>query len=1010
MYYKSLEDVQGVESENADGSIGVESVGQTDESRREFLKLMGASFAMLSLSACTKRPVERIFPYLKKPEETTAGVSNWYASTCGECDSKCGVLVRTREGRPLKLEGNPSHPVSQGGLCARGQASLLNLYDADRLRTPIERSRGKTNQVLSWDDVDQKVIAKLKEVKQSGGSVRILTGELSSPTTEKLVREFTRSFSNASHIVYEPLAPEEVQNAQELSYGTSVLPRYRFDKANLIVTFGADFLGAWNAPVEHSKGYGKNKKIGGMKFGAKDSSPSVVKLITFESMMSLTGTNAEKRIRVRSGDELKVALALAHELILTEGKSKYAFDSEVRSALSAFSPSSVSKETGVSVEDLKAVAKDLWANRGSSIVLGGGSLAKGASGNGLEVVVNLLNSALENEGSTVDGTLSPASTKSSFSALDKLIKEMSTGKVDVLLVYQLNPVYLFESLGFAEALSNVKFVATFATHMDETADKSDLALALSHHTETWGDSQPQKGVYAVQQPTIRPLHKTRGFEESLLVWFKYFGSLSVTSWLEYIKNNWKDMVHREYGVAASFPMFWESVLRDGFFDGVSARGERSLGSSRSRSFSTRSLRVAVQAAKNTESGVTLALYAPIGEYDGRHAHNVWLQELPDPVTKVTWDNYVMISQAHAKRLGVKQDDLVRVKVGSKSLELPAFIQPGMSDDSVAIALGYGRQGAGRSGSGIGKNGFALAQASEDGLILSGIVATVEKGSGKYPLATTQRHHSVEGRKIVREATLEEFKENPAAGNEEKEHLITLWPEHEYNTYRWGMAIDLASCTGCSACVIACQAENNVPTVGKKDVMMSREMHWLRIDRYYSGQVENPQTIHQPMLCQHCENAPCETVCPVLATMHNEEGLNQQVYNRCVGTRYCANNCPYKVRRFNWFTFSDKPEPGNLVYNPDISVRTRGIMEKCTFCMQRIRDAKDRAKDFDTRVKDGDLKTACQQSCPTDAIVFGDMNDKDSRVARLKEDPRGFRVLEELNVRPSITYLTKIRNS
>jgi molybdopterin-containing oxidoreductase family iron-sulfur binding subunit len=1004
-YWTSMADLEGKtgpQGEFLDSPLRDGNTEGTDgHSRREFIKIMGASLAMLGTSACTRRPVEKIVPYLKKPEDVMPGIANWYASTCGECDSGCGVLVKSREGRPVKFEGNPKHPTSQGALCARGQASVLNVYDPDRLRGPVEAGRKDAPTATTWDQLDSKVLAKIQSAK-SGGKIRLLTGEITGPSTNQLIKEFLAGLGGAKHVVYETLGAEEVAAAAETSYGSRVVPHYHFDKADMIVSFGADFLGTWLSPVEFNRGFAKKRKLG----VNGDNSKKMSKFVAFESVMTLTGTNADERFRLKSGDEAIAALALAHELIVGLGKSRFAGDSSVRAALAPYAAQTVAQQLGVPAEALRKTAAELWEHRGRGLVLGGGHGAKGDLGVTLEVAVNLLNSALENEGVTIDGTASPATDKSSYPEMLKLIADMKAGLVDVLLIYKSNPAYtLPKSLGFEEALKKVGLVVDFSMFFDETGRLSDVVAATPHHTEAWGDASPYAGLVSVQQPTISPIYQTRSFEDTLMTWarqLKFSGQIATQpNWHEYLKNHWKETLYREHGGSAlAFALFWEKALREGF---VGAPHE----GSRARSFQSSAMSHVTKPAST--SGIALVLYPKISLYDGRNANNGWLQEMPDPVTKITWDNYASLSPALAKSMSVSEGDVLRVRTDLTTLEIPAHIQPGMHDQTIAVAVGYGREKAGRVGDGIGVNVISYARPATRALAMSGLPCNPEKTGKTYSLAATQKHDSYEGRPVVREAELKEYVANPKAGNEESGENKSIWPEHEYPGYRWGMAIDMNSCTGCGACVVACQAENNVPTVGKQFVLTSREMHWLRIDRYYSGKAEQPEVVHQPMLCQHCENAPCETVCPVLATVHDHEGLNQQVYNRCVGTRYCANNCPYKVRRFNWFTFTDVPEPQNLQYNPDITVRTRGVMEKCTFCVQRIREGKDRAKDMGIKVKDGDVKSACQQTCPTDAIVFGDLNDKSSRVAKIAADPRGYHVLGELNTRPSITYLTKIRN-
>lgn len=973
--------------------------GLDSESRRDFLKLMGASFALMGTAACTRSPVEKIIPYVKKPEEVMPGIANWYASTCSECETGCGVLVKTRESRPIKFEGNPKHPTSQGGLCARGQASVLNLYDPDRLQGPLAPMRkGTATSAIGWDELDSKIVEKLRSAH---GKVRVLMGENSKPSTRKIIDEFCSTVGAGSPVVWEPQGLDEHLDGQSSAYGSRVAPHYHFDKADYVLSFGADFLGTWGNTVAYAKGFSRRKKLGSMAQAKK----APIRFVAIESSMNVTGANADTRYRVPSGSEVRAALAVAHELL---GHSRYAGDSSVRALLDAHSPAMVSKELGVDPSVFKKIAEELWAHRGASIVLGAGHSLKGSLGRALEVTVAFLNSMLENDGATIDGTAAVLPRRSSYAALAKLIGEMKAGAVDVLVIYGVNPAYaLPKSADFEAAASKVGTVVYLGSKMDETAHLADYVASTSHALESWGDGQAEAGVYSIQQPTIRPLYNTRPMEETLLVWGKKMGAswASAPTWHEFLKANWKETVYREHGGAAPFVLFWESVLREGLVD---AR----KGGAKARSFNTSSLRSVADAmakAGVTGSELRLVVHPRVGLYDGRNANNGWLQELPDPVSKTTWDNHASFSVATAKKLSLREGDTVRLKTASGEIDLPAHIQPGLHDNTVMVAPGYGQSGAGRVADGVGVNAYRLASASADGFEASSVKVAVQKTGSKAEIAMTQLHHRMEGRPILKEALYEEYEKSPDAGNEKEGKLTTLWPKYNYPGYRWAMAIDLNSCTGCSACVIGCQAENNIPVVGKKFSGSSRGMHWIRIDRYYSGSDDNPEVSFQPMLCQHCENAPCETVCPVLATMHDDEGINQQVYNRCVGTRYCENNCPYKVRRFNWFTFTEVARPLNLVFNPDVTVRTRGVMEKCTFCIERIREGKDNAKDLGVSVADGEIKTACQQSCPSDAIVFGNINDKNSRVAKIAEDPRGYHVLEDLNTRPSITYLTKIRN-
>jgi molybdopterin-containing oxidoreductase family iron-sulfur binding subunit len=779
------------------------------------------------------------------------------------------------------------------------------------------------------------------------------------------------------------------------------VPRYRFDQADVVVSFGADFLGNWLSGEEHSGDWAKLRKLA----SAKAASARLSKTYCFESAFTVTGANADERFAVRAGDELKAALAVAHELIVVSKQSRYAGDSAVEAALASYKPEAVAQELGITggAATFKRIAHDLWQARGKSLVVGGGIHAQTKTGLALQVAINLLNSALENEGVTVDGRANHSPSRGNVASFAKLLQDMGAGKVDALVIWGTNPAYFLPNSGFAAASAKVPFIVAIADREDETAQLADFVLADHHYLEAWGDASPRAGLYALQQPTISPIHDTRSFQDGLLAWLK-----KKEDFHEYLKAHWRDTLYRQNGSAGTFDQFWEGVLRAGVL--VTRTPAFSA-----RAFNGAALSQIPKYAATPADDVILALYANVALHDGKQANNAWLQELPEPISSVTWDNYLAMSAALAAKLSVKNDDVVEVKVGDVSVELPVYVQPGMHANSVAVAVGYGRRAVGKVGDGCGVDVYPFVQLENGRTVFSGQTAQLRKTGRFYRLAATQWHTVTENRPIINDITLTEFKKNPGVSNHTDPHLRletvpTMWPKHEYKDYRWGMAIDLNSCLGCGACTIACQAENNIPVVGRDQVRVSRQMHWIRIDRYYSGSAENPEVIFQPMLCQHCENASCETVCPVLATVHDGEGLNVQVYNRCVGTRYCQNNCPYKVRRFNFFDhWKSYDTTMNMAWNPDVTVRTRGIMEKCSFCVQRIRDGKDHAKDAGERVKDGDIKTACQQTCSTDAIVFGDVNDPESRVSKLREDPRAFRALEILNNVPMISYMTKVRN-
>ncbi len=987
----------------------IDKIDKAGVNRRDFLTVMGASMAMASF-ACARRPVQKIIPYVVKPEEITLGVPTWYASTCKE--TGYGILVKSREGRPIKIEGNPDHPLNNGALSARGQATVLSLYDPDRLKAPLFRNRAiGGSQEISWSDADKRIGEKLKGATK----VRILSGEILSESTQRVIREFLGGFGNGAQVVFEPLSLEDVAEGQAQSYGTAVVPSYRFDKADVILSIGADFLGTWNSPVEHANQWSKNRKLD----SDQHTQATLSKLVTFEATMTLTGANSDERYPIRPGDELKIALAIAHQIVVADKKSAYSSNSAVVSLLSGYSPEAVASEIGLQggAETIRKTARELFSARGKGLVVAGGLTARTKNAQALQIAVNFLNSALENEGSTIDGTVAPFSPKSRFADLARLIQDMKGGQVEVLIVYRTNPAYSLPRglLGLADAMAKVPTVISIGERDDETAQFADFVLPDHHFLENWGDATPRKGLYSIQQPVIAPIHSSRAFEDMLITWAKGAGKgkgliATAEDWHAYLQANWKETIFKLKPAAGSFEQFWEGTLRLGVFDA------RSGAKPSVRAFRTAALETLPKYTKAAE-GLSLALYSKVSMHDGAmgQPNNAWLQELPDSISSVTWDNYVNVGPALAKKLGLSENDVVELVAGDVRAEIPVHIQPGMHPQTVSVAVGYGRSKVGKVGNGAGVDVYPFVQIVNGTLAFSGQGVTLRKTGRMYRLAAVQWHNASEGRPVINDITLARFKKNPAASNHQDPHLRldkvpTMWPRHEYKGYRWGMAIDLNSCIGCGACTLACQAENNVPVVGRDRVRVSRQMHWIRIDRYYMGNPENPDVLFQPMLCQHCENAPCETVCPVLATVHDDEGLNVQVYNRCVGTRYCQNNCPYKVRRFNFFDHWKSYEGTmNLAWNPDVTVRTRGIMEKCTFCVQRIRDAKDKAKDLDTKVVDGAFKTACQQTCPTDAIIFGDANDPKSRVSKLRADKRAFKVLEVLNTEPMISYMSKVRN-
>lgn len=1001
-YWKSFEDlnntpefIESVQTEFMSSPLREESVkaGDNDKvARREFLKLMGASVALTTAAGCIRRPVQKIVPYVKQPEDVVPGVSNWYTSTYFDGQEGLGLLVKSREGRPVHIQGNPTYPLNGSAVSSRAQASLLGLYDPARLQGPKrnllnEKRNNRETVSFSWDDLDKKAVEELNK-----GSVAVLTGNIASPATQAVIDDFSKAFG-ADQYEWEPLSHDDVTQGQLASYNTTQVPAYRFDKASVIVSIDGDFLGTWLTPVHSTRQFAQGRK----------NPENMSRLISFDSSYSLTAANADVRFKIKPSQQLAVVMGLINHLL---PRSTYAGNSGVKESVAHYE--SIHESLKISAADFKKVADDLWKNAGKSLVVAGGIQTRTEESGDLQIAVNFLNTILGNEGKTVLGTKGNAGLKSDYNKMWLLIENMRKGKVKTLIIYRANPLYsLSADWGFELALRNVPTVIYVGDTMNETAQSCHLIATDNHALETWGDSEFAKGVFAIQQPLIRTMYDTRSFQLSLMTWayMAKKGPNRLTTYetfYDYLRAFWKEEMAPKLAKGQDFETFWNGLLQDGFV-------EQAAGTDAARTFKVESFLKIKQ--KIAMTPLELVLYPTVQLGDGTLANIGWLQELPDPVTKIVWDNYASVSIKTAENLKLKQGDLVEVKVGNRKLNLPLHIQPGLHNDVVAISVGYGRTQAGPVGNEIGQNAFALSAVRNNQPIFAGLPVELKKLSKTHALVTTQGHDSMEGRQIVVTATNKDYQENKSA-NIHRHHTWSIWSGHQYNGHKWGMSVDLNTCTGCSACMTACQSENNIHVVGKKYVMQGREMHWIRIDRYYTGDIENAESVFQPVMCQHCDNAPCETVCPVAATVHSSEGLNEMIYNRCVGTRYCSNNCPYKVRRFNWFNYAKLIEkPMHMALNPEVAVRTRGVMEKCTFCVQRIKEGKNLAKTENRNLKDGDIKTACQVACPTGAIVFGDLNDEKSAVTRnFKAEPRAYALLEEWNAKPVVRYLAKIKNN
>ena len=986
-YYEDVEFAKKAETEFLSSPLK-EDDGADGFARRNFLKLMGASIAMAT-TGCIRRPVQHIIPYAQAPKEITPGEASYYASSWFDGHQGYGMVVKTLEGRPIKIEGNPQHPMNRGGLPARAHAEVLSLYDPDRIRSPkrnlLNKARTNSETVgAKWEEIDALVTA-----AASKGGFAILTPTIPSPSTQALFADVLGLFKAKQYIV-DTLPMSSVREAQKLSYGKDVLPRYRFNLAKLIVSIDCDFLGTYLSPAEFARDFSTRRQPG----------EEMNRLVAFESLMSMTGMNADDRIRIKASQQLDVVLGLIHAV--NQKISSRHVSAPIKDFVAKYA--NVSKQIGVEEKIWHKLVADLVTLKGHSLIIAGGLSSETSEAVSLQVAVNLLNSILENDGSSIDHEMGYLTNQGSATELHQLISDMNSGKIKTLIINDANYAYtLPRSSGFNEALSKVDLVLYTGNYNNATGAKAHYLIPAGNHMEMWTDYEFQKGVYSIGQPTIRPMYETRSLQESLMAWASKATSAPAKlklTWFEYLQSHWKTDILKKAGSTKNFDDAWYDVLQTGI------AGKAQGGSKSARNFSGSAL-----STKRADkvNGYELSLYTTVQMGDGKLANISWLQELPDVVSKMVWDNYLSVSIGTAEKEHLVQGEIVELTVGKTTAKIPVHIQPGQADGTLGLAIGYGQKNIGKVGSDIGIDAFQFADYRDGRSIFAGLGASIKKTGEKYQLVSTQTHHTMEGRQIVVEATNEAYHKNNASGIE-KVSLISIWPEHKYTKNKWAMSIDLNVCNGCSACVIACQSENNIPVVGKKFVMQGREMHWIRIDRYYRGEPTSPDTVFQPMLCQQCENAPCETVCPVVATSHNEEGLNDMIYNRCVGTRYCSNNCPYKVRRFNWFNFSKRAEPLHMALNPDVTVRERGVMEKCTFCVQRIRKTVGEAKDKHEKLKDGQIVTACAESCPTQAITFGDLNDPGSRVSKLFAKKNSYAVLADLNTRPRVQYESKIRNA
>lgn len=967
--------------------------------RRDFLKLIGVTGGTAAVASSCSEPVEQIIPYVIPPENVIPGLPTFYSSTCRECSAGCSIVVKTREGRAIKVEGNPNSPVNKGKTCAAGQASLQGLYNPDRVRSPL-RYNEETGRLepVGWNDAIKIFTEKIAALKSEGKGNRIayLSNDISG-TYGSLVNEWLEALGGGKRYTYETFAHEPIKKANELTFGIPEIPSYHIDKADYLLSFGADYLETWLSPTTNSSGFARLKDVDHGKTG---------KIVHVEPRSSMTAANADKWIDIKPGTEQFLALGIAN-VIINRGWSKVDAG-PVASKVSKYTPESVSGLTEVKEEVILKIARDFTSS--DSLAIGGGAAVSASNATETQVAVNILNYLAGNIGRSVDfsDTLS-ITNANSYEEIKSLCEDMRAGNIDLLVVHNTNPVHtLPSSLNVEEAIKNVDYVVSMSPFTDETSELAQLILPESTSFESWGDFQPKKSVISIMQPSMTQVFNTKQAGDILISSTKINEELKDTfkeaDYLEYLQNSWKKVA--EYvEPRMRFDDFWKKVLVEGVVTVEQPPVDVSISSSiNSVEFSAPEF--------NGEGEYFFMAYPSYRFLDGRGANKPWLQELPDALTTSVWDSWVEIHPDTASKMGVRTGSFVKLETAQGSFETQVFVYEGIRPDTVAVPLGQGHKSYGRYAKDRGVNPVDILPDATDALSggfawLSSKVSVTKTGNEDL-LVRTQYSLDQDDRKIAQAVTLEELSHHGEDDHGSHGEHPDFYPEKEYAKYRWGMSIDLNKCSGCGACVTACYAENNVPFVGKAEVAKRREMSWLRIERYFEKNKDGSlDTRFIPMLCQQCGNAPCEPVCPVYATYHNPEGLNGMVYNRCVGTRYCANNCIYKVRRFNWFQFK-LPEPLNWQLNPDVTVRSKGVMEKCTFCIQRINYAKDKAKDENRLVKDGEFKTACEQACASEAIVFGNLVDEKSRVSKMSHDKRGYHVLEEINAKPGITYLKKVK--
>ena len=1008
-YWRSLEDLAAqpefremIEREFPRQAIGWSEDEDPVEGRRNFLKLMGASLALAGLSACTRQPTEFIMPYIRQPEELIPGKPLFFATATTLNGVANGVLAESHEGRPTKIEGNPEHPASLGACDAFGQASVLQLYDPDRMQTA-----GYEGEIRSWGEVLGAVRQMLEEQRtKNGAGLRILTETITSPTMADQLRRIQQAFPAMKWHQWEPAGPHSARAGATMAFGQPVNTYYDLTNAKAIVSLDSDFLASGTASLRYARQFSAGRRVRG-------SQPSMNRLYVVEPMPTPTGSKADHRLPLRAAEIELFAGALATAVGVGRGPQE--------------------GENHEIYKWIGAIARDLLNNKGASLVIAGECQPPS-----VHALAHAMNATLGNVGKTVFYT-DPIEARQvdQLASLQNLVNDLDSGAVDMLLILGGNPVFNAPvDLGLRDRLQKAGMRIRLGLYEDETSEVCQWSLPEAHYLEAWGDARAFDGTVTLQQPLIQPLYEGRSAMEVL----QMFTDQPELRGYDILREYWSSQrgggrtggqpvpatgqaaapgrsvispVSGPPGGAPTAPTGdFESWWRRSVHDGLVANSALPA-----KTPAVQGQNIRANAAEPHLGGKLEVIFRPDPTiYDGRFANNAWLQELPKPITKLTWDNAAFLSPATAHRLGVETGVVLQLTYRGRTLQAPAWVQPGHVNGAITLHLGYGRTRGGRAGNGMGFNPYGL-RASNALWHDNGLEA--KKTGATHAFATNLNNYIPEGREldtrrhIIHHGDIDDYRKNPDSihgGAEVPPRTLTLYPEWKYEGYAWGMAIDLTACTGCSACVVACQAENNIAVVGKDQVRRGRAMHWIRVDDYYHGDVNNPEIFNQPLPCMQCEDAPCELVCPVQATNHSSEGLNDMVYNRCVGTRYCSNNCPYKVRRFNFYLFSDWETPSlKLLRNPDVTVRSRGVMEKCTYCVQRINAAKIESEKQNRKVRDGEIQTACQATCPTEAIVFGDLNDPNSLVSKMKAEKSNYALLADLNTRPRTTYLAQLRN-